>query len=164
MKKFRKSSIRKVYDSLHGISNKAIPLANAVEIMAYCLIDGKVEQKSSFETKLYNNLVEQFKKMKDGFAYMKNLNIFKLTMAKKSQNPYEHMPKRTLALIWIYLQIIGTPVERLSTEENLRTFDRNDFEKACMFLVLRNPTHKEPREVSRMRLQRPYIKRAWSND
>ena len=74
------------------------------------------------------------------------------------------MPKRTLALIWIYLQIIGTPVERLSTEENLRTFDRNDFEKACMFLVLRNPTHKEPREVSRMRLQRPYIKRAWSND
>ena len=66
MKQFRKTSIRKVYDSLHGISDKAIPLSNAVEIMAYCLVDGKVEQESPFEMNLYNELVEQFKKMKAG--------------------------------------------------------------------------------------------------
>ena len=67
MKQFRKTSIRKVYDALHGISAKNIPLSNAVEIMAYCLVDGKVDQESEFETNLYNNLVKQFEKMKAGF-------------------------------------------------------------------------------------------------
>ena len=66
LKQFRKTSIRKVYDSLHGISDEAIPLSNAVEIMAYCLVDGKVEQESPFEMNLYNELVEQLKEMKAG--------------------------------------------------------------------------------------------------
>ena len=70
LKKFRKSSIRKVYDSLHGISDDRTSLSNAVEIMAYCLIDGKVEQESAFETKLYNDFVEQLRKMKAGFCLM----------------------------------------------------------------------------------------------
>jgi len=52
-----------------------------------------------------------------------------------------------LALIWLYLQIIGAPAERLLTEENLWTFDRNDFEKACLFLMLRNATKKDERKV-----------------
>ena len=71
LKKFRKSSIRKVYDSLHGISHKAIPLANAVEIMAYCLVDGKVDQDSAFETNLYNHLVKTLKEMKAWFPILK---------------------------------------------------------------------------------------------
>ena len=58
------------------------------------------------------------------------------------------MPKRTLALIWLYLQIIGIPVERLLAESNLWTFDRNDFEKAAVFLMLRNPAYKDQRQVS----------------
>ena len=61
LKAFRKSSIRKVYDSLHGISTDIVELSEAVEILAYCLMDGKVDQKSSFETCLYNDLVEQLK-------------------------------------------------------------------------------------------------------
>ena len=60
--------MRKVYDSLHGISDKAISLSNAVEIMAYCLVDGKVEQESSFEMNLYNDLVAQLRKMKAGYS------------------------------------------------------------------------------------------------
>ena len=60
-------SIRKVFDSLHGISDESIPLSNAVEIMAYCLVDGKVDQDSEFETDLYNELVEQLREMKAGF-------------------------------------------------------------------------------------------------
>ena len=59
--------------------------------------------------------------------------------------PYQQLPKRTLALIWLYLQIIGTPVERLLEEEDLWTFDRNDFEKASIFLILRNATKKDER-------------------
>ena len=57
--------------------------------------------------------------------------------------PYKHLPKRTLALIWIYLQIIGTPVERLLNEENLWTFDRTDLEQAALFLILKNASHKD---------------------
>ena len=68
LKQFRKTSIQKVYDSLHGISNEAVPISNAVEMMAYCLIDGKVEQGSVFETNLYNDLVKQLIEMKDGFT------------------------------------------------------------------------------------------------
>ena len=56
-----------MYDALHGISNSTVPLSNAVEIMAYCLVDGKVDQESEFETNLYNNLEKQFEKMKAGF-------------------------------------------------------------------------------------------------
>ena len=66
MKQFRKASIRKVYDSLHGISSEGISLTTAVEIMAYCLVDGKVDQESKFETNLYNELLKQIKQ-KAGF-------------------------------------------------------------------------------------------------
>ena len=67
LKQFRKTSIRIVYDSLHGLSNEAIPLSNAIEIMAYCLVDGKVEQESAFETNLYKYLLRKFKEMKARF-------------------------------------------------------------------------------------------------
>ena len=76
MKQFRESSIRRVYDSIHGISAKDIPLSNAVEIMAYCLIDGKVDQESGFETNLYNELVEQLREMKAGFYSLKTCDAF----------------------------------------------------------------------------------------
>ena len=64
------------YDSLHGISAQAIPLSNAVEIMAYCLVDGKVDQESGFETNLYNDLVSSLKKLKAGFYSLKTCDAF----------------------------------------------------------------------------------------
>ena len=67
---FRKCSIKKVYDSLHGISTDYVELSEAVEIMAYCLIDGKVDQKSLFETRLYNDLLDQLKNTKECFQFM----------------------------------------------------------------------------------------------
>ena len=48
-----------------------------------------------------------------------------------------------MALIWLYLQIIGAPVERLLAEEDLWTFDRNDFEKAALFLILKNASYRD---------------------
>ena len=45
-----------------------------------------------------------------------------------------------MALIWLYLQIIGTPVERLLEEEDLWTFDQDDFEKACSCLTFKKET------------------------
>ena len=64
--------------------------------------------------------------------------------------PKQHLPKRTFALIWLYLQIIGTPVERLLAEDNLWMFDRKDFEEASVFLMLRKPTYKDPSLAFRM--------------
>ena len=49
-----------------------------------------------------------------------------------------------MALIWIYLQIIGPPVERLLSEEGLWAIDRTDFEKASLFLLLKNPSYQDP--------------------
>ena len=39
-----------------------VKLSNALEILAYCLYDGKVDQKSEFETELYNDLLSKIKK------------------------------------------------------------------------------------------------------
>ena len=71
LKQFRKASIRYFFDSLHGISNENIPLSNAIEIMAYCLIDGKVDQESKFEADLYDELIAQLKGKKDGLRLIK---------------------------------------------------------------------------------------------
>ena len=62
--------------------------------------------------------------------------------------PGKNLPKRTLALIWLYLKIIDTPVQRLLSEKDLWTFDRNDFEKASVFLILRTATKMDKRSVS----------------
>ena len=67
LKKFRKCSIRKVYDSLHGMSKDYVEFSEIIEIMAYCLMDGKIDQKSEFETRLYNDLLEQLKNDKERF-------------------------------------------------------------------------------------------------
>ena len=146
MSLFRESSIRKVYDSLHGISGKAIPLSNAVEIMAYCLVDGKVKQESVFEVNLYNELVEQLRKMKARFSLKQSKKV-RMEMEFHLE-PCKNLPKRTLALIWLYLKIIDTPVQRLLSEKDLWTFDRNDFEKASVFLILRTATKMDKRSVS----------------
>ena len=65
LSQFRQCSIKKVYDSMHGISSNYVELDEVVEIMAYCLVDGKVEQKSMFETRLYNDLLKQLKNDKE---------------------------------------------------------------------------------------------------
>ena len=49
-----------------------------------------------------------------------------------------------MALIWIYFQIIGPAAERLLTEERLWTIDRTDFERASLFLLLKNPLYQDP--------------------
>ena len=35
------------------------------------------------------------------------------------------------------------PVERVLAEKNLWTFDRNHFEKACLFLMLENTVYRD---------------------
>ena len=61
---FRKRSMKIIYDVLHGITPENIQLSEAVEIMAYCVINGKVDQKFQFECRLYEDLLEQFMNMK----------------------------------------------------------------------------------------------------
>ena len=63
---FRKSSITKIYDALHGISTENIELSEVIEIMAYCVVDGKVDQKFEFECHLYEYLLEKLMNTKGG--------------------------------------------------------------------------------------------------
>ena len=42
---------------MHGISTENIQISEAAEIMVYCLMDGKVDQKSVFESQLYDELI-----------------------------------------------------------------------------------------------------------
>ena len=44
-----------------SLSIDKVSLADALEIIKYCLYDGKVDQGSTFETKLFKSLVEQMK-------------------------------------------------------------------------------------------------------
>ena len=44
---------------MHGISTENVQISEAVEIMVYCLMDGKVDQKSTFESQLYEQLHDQ---------------------------------------------------------------------------------------------------------
>ena len=46
------------YD-IHSLNE--VELSNALELLAYCLYDGKVDQKSEFETELYNELLSEVK-------------------------------------------------------------------------------------------------------
>ena len=44
---------------IHSLN--VVKLSDALEILAYCLYDGKVDQKSEFETELYNDLLSNVK-------------------------------------------------------------------------------------------------------
>ena len=81
---------------------------------------------------------------------------------------FKNLPKRTLSLIWIYLQIIGAPVERLLEEKDLWTFDRNDFEKACLCLTfkkaIRDPSVLQMRELILEHFSNESELTEWSKD
>ena len=67
LKQFLQRSIKRVFDSMHGISSDYVEIDELVEIMAYTLADGKIEQKSMFETRLYNDSLMQLKTDKEWF-------------------------------------------------------------------------------------------------
>ena len=53
----------------------SVKLSETLEILAYCLFDGKVDQKSEFETELYHNLIRTLQQqcLELGFYNCKNL-------------------------------------------------------------------------------------------
>ena len=123
---FRKCSIKKVYDAHYGISTDGVEFSEAVEILAYCLMDGKVDQKSLFETYLYNDLLGQLKN-EEVNSFMQVMEYF--------VNIFKKISKKTMALVWFYLQINGKPNEKL-IDELLEMFDRNDFNSVLIWLMV----------------------------
>ena len=53
----------------------SVKLSETLEILAYCLFDGKVDQKSEFETELYHNLIRTLQQqcLELGFYNCENL-------------------------------------------------------------------------------------------
>ena len=61
---------------MHGISTENIQISEAAEILVYCLMDGKVDQKSAFECQLYEELRGQFNNFfEDGFLHVQYLAV-----------------------------------------------------------------------------------------
>ena len=140
---FRKCSIQKVYDSMHGISTKNVQISEAVEIMAYCLMDGKVKQKSTFESQLYDELLKQMMEALPG-RFDQNDILERFTETSTYHRYDTLVPKETLALVWIYLHIIGKPADQLldthflniNCSRGLFDFLRKDFKTAIACLML----------------------------
>ena len=72
---------------------------------------------------------------------------------------FKNIPKKAIALVWLYLQINGKPNEKL-INELLGMFDRNDFNSALLWLML----HDEG-EMDTMALDmRKLISKHFQND
>ena len=48
--------VRIFFDQLHGVNTNEISLIDALELMVFCNHLGQIDQKSSFETRLYDEL------------------------------------------------------------------------------------------------------------
>ena len=89
-----------------------VKLSEALEILAYCLFDGKIDQKSEFEIRLFDELLSEFKleRFKFGFLLSKQFT-YRLWQSNSKPNK-----KKTLALAWIYLKTFGQITKSLCDE------------------------------------------------
>ena len=81
-----------------------VKTSEALEIIAYCLFDGKVDQESELETNLYNDLVDQLK------------DIF-------------WRDSKGFPFAWIYLKMFGQITESLC-DQIFWTFTAESFKNA----------------------------------
>lgn len=85
-----------------------------------------------------------------------------------TRKPKQKMPKRTLALIWLYFQKLGKPVERILAEDNLWQFGRDAFEHACSCLIFNNaardPSALEMRKMISKHFSRKNELTEWLKD
>ena len=51
--------VRIFFDQLHGVTVNTISLTDALELMIFCNYEGQIDQKSDFETRLYNELCKK---------------------------------------------------------------------------------------------------------
>ena len=51
--------VRIFFDQLHGVRTNTISLEDALELMVFCNHQGQIDQKSSFETRLYDELYKK---------------------------------------------------------------------------------------------------------
>ena len=79
---FISHSVRRHINVQFILEKENIPIHNAIEIIAYCHFDGKVDQGSKFEKNLSENLLEHLKSNED-------------------------LTNRCLALCWIYFKLLG---------------------------------------------------------
>ena len=68
------------------------------------------------------------------------------------------IPKLTLALMWLYLQIIGKPTEKFLNEINFWTFDRADFKSAITCLMLNDDEEMDETSVKMKELIAKHLK------
>ena len=90
---FSYNVVRLFFDQLHHATSNEVTLADALELMIFCNHEGQIEQKSDFETRLYNELCE---KITDTIHDRKHI-----------------------CLIWMYLRSWGPSVKDKTDAEKL---------------------------------------------
>ena len=81
---FSSRVVKLFFDQLHQVTTNEVSLLDALELMVFCNHEGQIDQKSDFETRLYEDLLHQI---------LTKLN------------------SKELCCIWIYLRSRG-PSER----------------------------------------------------
>ena len=56
---FSYNVVRVFFDQLHHVKTNEISLSDALELMIFCNYEGQLDQKSDFETRLYDELCEK---------------------------------------------------------------------------------------------------------
>ena len=67
---FSYTVVRTFFDQLHGVKTNTISLTDALDLMIFCNHLGQIDQKSEFETRLYDEICE---KVTDKFRDPKDL-------------------------------------------------------------------------------------------
>ena len=81
----------------------------------------------------------------------------------------QDISKKTLALVWLYLQINGKPNEKLLNEQTMWTFDRDDFKSAITCLILDDEDEMDKTELQMKELISKHFEKDkqltdWSKD
>ena len=79
--RFSYKIVRLFFDQLHHVTTNEVSLPEALELMVFCNHEGQIDQKSDFETRLYQDLLRQI--------------LLKITDSKQ------------LCFIWMYLRSCG---------------------------------------------------------
>ena len=166
---------------MHGISTENVQISEAVEIMVYCLMDGKVDQKSTFESQLYEQLNDQMMDafldgVEDIFEH-DALRVLQITQLGHQAllhlrgylKTIKDIAKQTSALVWLYLNIIGKPADQFLNHSGLFDFLRKDFKSAVACLILDDDGETDPSAINMKELISKHFKNEreltdWSKD
>ena len=103
--------VRIFFDQLHGVKTNEISLIDALELMVFCNHLGQIDQKSIFETRLYDELC---KKITGEIKDPKQISLIWLFLRSWGPSGRDLIGKPSRSIVWtpyhidhtIWLQVV----------------------------------------------------------